>query len=59
MKFTQEELEFGRKCFKLQPESPWTAFLELSDLLDGLSLERMQDLYDFIAKEQSMSDDLK
>jgi hypothetical protein len=49
--FTEQELELGRRLFRLQPDSPWTAFLELREYFGDMSLERRQELYDIIAKE--------
>ncbi len=50
--FTAEELALGEQMFDQQPESPWTAFLELRELFGAMSLERRQDLYDVVAKRR-------
>ncbi len=47
-KFTEEEIATGLRLFRLQPDSPWTAFCELRHPFVGMPLERKQRLYDHI-----------
>jgi hypothetical protein len=54
--FTKEELALGNRLFDVQPDSPWTAFCELRELFGSMSLERMQELYDAVAKQRIVPD---
>lgn len=53
--FTLKELALGERMFRLQPDSPWTAFCELRELFGDMPLEKKQALYDVIASNLGLA----